>query len=182
VCPQCGLDLDRASAVMGPVPRLSPDGITDFTNTLRPRDEKRLFRTLRDFHRRFPQSRLAVIFSHFDPKFPLRAHLFWLFNTAPVSGEAAKQGENRDLLLGVDPGRHLAGLIVGYGLEPFLSQDALDHALDLARPALEKDDYPAAVLTILNALSQLMEGVCRELGDMLGLEQNFVLVNQPDEY
>ena len=76
----------------------------------------------------------------------------------------------------------LAGLTVGYGLEPFLSQEALDHALDLARPHLEKEDFPAAVLTILNALSQLLEGVCRELSDMLGLEQKFVLVQEPGEY
>jgi len=181
-CPKCSLDLDRASAVMGPVPRLSALGITDFTETLKPRDEKRLHRTIREFHLRFPQSRVAVVFSRFDSKFPLAAHLFWLFNTAPVSGESCKRGDNRDLLIGIDPDRRLAGLTVGYGLEPFLDQDALDRALELARPHLEKDDFPAAVLTILNALSRLMEEVCRELGDLLGLEQNFVLVQQPGEF
>jgi hypothetical protein len=181
-CPSCRLDLTRAKAVMGPAPRLSNRGVTDFVHCLRASEERRLARAVGAFQQRFPQSRLALIFNRFAPEFPLGAHLFWLFNTSGLASQDRKWGKNRDILIGIDTDRGLAGLTVGYGLEPFLGQKALDHVMQLAVPNLEAEDYAAGAHEIVKGLSRLLEGVCRDLRDMLGLDYDFAVEEKAGEY
>ena len=95
-CPHCALDLSRANAVLGPVPRLSASGLSDLAGVLKTGQPEKILRLLDDFQFRFPQSRLAVVLRNFDPKLPLATHLYWLFNVAPVSGKGNPGGTNRD--------------------------------------------------------------------------------------
>lgn len=170
-CPQCHLEFQAAKAVMGPIPRLSPEGVSDLAPCLSRSEHRRLTRLVGAFRDRFPQCRLALVFREFSPQFPLAAQLFWLFNAGGVASENEKGGRNRDLLLGIDPKAQRAGLTMGYGLEPFLNQSALDHILSLAVPYLELNSHAEASREILEGLTRLMEGVCRELGEMVGTEQ-----------
>lgn len=167
---------------MGPPPRLSHRGVTDFAKCISASDERRLARTVRHFERRFPQSRLAIVFNCFSDEFPLGAHLFWLFNTAGIATHDRKWGRNRDVLIGIDVERGLAGITVGYGLEPFLGQKALDHVMHLAVPKLEESEFAAGALEIVRGLSRLMEGVCRDLRDVLGLDYDFAVEEQSGDY
>ena len=174
-CPRCNLDLQHTRALLGPVPLLSSSGLTDLTNSINPADEKAIKRASASFHRRFPQCRILIVIKEFAPQFPLGVHLFWLFNTAGLSGEDRKHGRNRDILLGLDPSATLAGLIVGYGLEPFLPQTALEHTLDCASPHLKSGKFAEGLITIIKQLAELMEGTCHELPSILGLDQNLVV-------
>lgn len=181
-CPSCCLDLSRAQALMGPAPRLSHRGVTDHAECLTPGEERRLARQVRTFQDRFPQSRLALVFQRFSEEFPLGTQLFWLFNTCGLSRPDHKWGRNRDILVGIDPHRRMAGLTVGYGLEPFLGQQALDHIMKLASPLLREGSYATGASEIIKGLSRLMEGVCRDLRDMLGLDYDFAVEERPGEY
>lgn len=182
VCPECKLELRTAKRVLGLPPRLNPLGVTDFASCLSASEEKRLLKAIAIFQQRFPQSRIAVVFREFVPEVPLGAQLFWLFNTSGLASEDSKHGKNRDLLIGIDTNQNIAGLTIGYGLEPFLGQDALDHLMQLAVPKLELGEYATGILEVITALSLLMEGVCRGLRDMLGLDIDFAVKEQAGDY
>lgn len=169
-CHQCQLDLERASAVMGPVPRLSPDGLTDLTDTLTSAERRQLHNRMGVFSRHFPQSRILIVVNSFSDQFPLGVHLFWLFNTAGLSSHARKQGDNRDVLIGLDLGGRRVGLTIGYGLEPFLEQAALDKILERSLPQLMAGDFTGALLDMIDDLSDLFRRVSRDLPEIFGLE------------
>ena len=181
-CPGCNLDIERANAVMGPVPLLSGSGLTDLTRTLTPADEKGIQRTLQSFQRRFPQCHLHVLVNKFADTFPPASHLFWLFNSAGLSRTESRRGSNRDILIGVDPVQHWAGFIIGYGLEPFLGQEALDHILERATPRLEAGQLGDAATEIITQLGELMEGVCRELPATLGLKDDLAVETGSNDF
>lgn len=181
-CPDCNLNLERANAVMGPVPMLSASGITDLTRRLLPAEEKHLHRTLQTFRRRFPQSQLFILLNEFTDHFPPASHLFWIFNAAGLSRVENKRGLNRDILIGIDPTRHWAGLIIGYGLEPFLGQEALDHILEQAIPCLEGGRISEAIDGMITHLGDLMEGVCRDLPSTLGLHSQLTVESASTDY
>jgi hypothetical protein len=174
-CPRCNLDLQRTRGLLGPVPLLSPSGLTDLSQVLSAADEKSTRQATTAFHRRFPQCRILIIIKDFAPQFPLGVHLFWLFNTAGLSAEELKFGRNRDILIGVDPQQHHAGLIVGYGLEPFLPQTALERVLECATPHFKSGQVATGLTTLIDQLSNLMEGICQELPSVLGLDQDLVV-------
>lgn len=178
-CPRCNLDLKKARSVMGPVPLLSASGLTDLSQTLTPADEKALLKASLAFNKRFPQCRILILIKDFAPQFPLGVHLFWLFNAAGLSGEDHKHGKNRDILIGLDPSQHLAGLIVGYGLEPFLPPTALERTLEVASPHLKNGDFPTGLTVIIDQLAELMEGICQELPSLLGLKDPLVITPSP---
>lgn len=169
-CPQCQLEFQAAKAVMGPVPRLSSEGVTDLADCLSRGDLRRLVRMVGAFRDRFPQCHLAVVFRSFSSDFPLGAQLFWLFNAGGLSSENEKGGRNRNILIGIDPKAENAGLTMGYGLEPFLNQTALDHILALAGPYLQVHAYLEAARELIKGLIRLLEGVCRELGELVGTD------------
>lgn len=182
VCPRCKLDLQSAKQALGPAPALSWSGVTDFSGCLSEAETKRLVRAVKTFQERFPQSRLAVVFCAFREEVPLGAELFWLFNSSGLCSEDSKEGRNRDILVGIDTRHDVAGLAIGYGLEPFLRQEALDHVMQLAVPRLEAGEYAAGVHEIIESLTRLMEGVCRELREMLGLDYECAIKDDGREY
>ena len=181
-CPSCQLDLERANKVMGPIPLLSGSGLTVLTQSLDGAGERPMIRRLQAFHRRFPQCRVHVLVARFPEAFPPASYLFWLFNSGGLSEAGHIRGKNRDLLVGIDPFLQNAGLIVGYGLEPFLSQAALDRTVAEAVPKLQAGDLSGGVIEIIDGLSELMEDVCRELPAMLGLEKELTVENTGGDF
>jgi uncharacterized membrane protein YgcG len=181
-CPSCQLDLERANKVMGPIPLLSGTGLTVLTQALDGAGERPMIRRIQAFHRRFPQCRVNVLVARFPEAFPPASYLFWLFNSGGLSEAGHIRGKNRDILIGIDPFLQTAGLIVGYGLEPFLAQDALDQILAEAIPLLQAGNLSGGVVEIIESLSRLMEDVCRELPAMLGLEKELAVENAGGDF
>lgn len=167
-CPVCKLTLDRASAVLGPTPRLMA-GLNDSSRVLRRRAADRVRRALDDFHRHFPQLAAHVVLRDFHPQFPIALQAFWLFNTAGLAKEQEKHGACRTVLLAIDPPQGLAALTVGYGLEPFVSDDALEHLLALAEPAWRGGRFADGILTVLRGLEALFADACESLPATAGL-------------
>ena len=114
---------------------------------------------------------IHVLLQKFDRQYPIATHLFWLFNQGGFCASDRKGGKNHSILLGLDPKQGRIGLIVGYGLEPFLPRKALDHTLEKAQPSLGAADLTQAILTVIDSLDQLMEGICDGLGETLGIDK-----------
>jgi hypothetical protein len=47
----------------------------------------------------------------------------------------------------------------GYGLEPFLKTETLDHLLELASPAWESRRWADGISRVLDGLDQLLESI-----------------------
>jgi uncharacterized membrane protein YgcG len=167
-CPSCRLTLDRAIRLLGPPPPLDP-GVTDRAGALPRGDAKRLTREITRLRRTFPQTDLHVLLHDFPEEHPLELHVFWLFNgSRPTAGER-QGGDHHGILLALDPGRGRAALTVGYGLEPFLGDEALDHLLERAEPAWSNGDWTRGILEVLDGLARLLESAALETAAAFGL-------------
>ncbi|MBT8043939.1 MAG: TPM domain-containing protein [Verrucomicrobiae bacterium] len=168
-CPSCQLSLHSATALLGPVPQFAK-GLSDALGVLDKGATKKIRAALGLLTRRFPQVEMHVLLQKFDRQYPISTHLFWLFNKGGFCASDRKGGKNHSILLGIDPKQGRVGLIVGYGLEPFLPKKALDHTLEKAQPSLGGGDLSGAILTVIDSLDQLMEGICESLAETLGIE------------
>lgn len=167
-CPSCKLTLARAAALFGPVPRLRA-GVSDSTRLLGKRRLRRVLDALDHLERRFPQVRPHVVLREFQKVHPFELQVFWLFNCAGFFAEGHKGGHNHGILLAIDPPNGRAALMLGYGLEPFVGHEPLDHLLELAEPALRKGDYTTAILTVLAGLETLLADLVESLPATLGI-------------
>ncbi|BCX50246.1 methanol dehydrogenase [Haloferula helveola] len=167
-CPACRLNLERAAKLLGPLPRIDP-AVSDDTDALLPAEKKSLRKRIDKIEYRFPQVRVQVVFRHFPDEHPLSLHTFWLFNLVGFGSETEKGSENRAVLLVIDPVRHDASLMVGYGLEPFLSDEELDDVLGMAESAWQSKDWAGGVDVIFDALEALLERGAKRVAFAFGL-------------
>lgn len=157
-CPACRLTFPRTSALVGAVPRLAPM-VADTTRSLKPNEQHKLKQQISGIQRRFPQLVLQVVVHEFPVEHPFSMHVFWLFNAANFAGDSRRGKDNHALLLALDPVRGEAAIMPGYGLEPFLQREALDHLLELAGPAWETGNWAVGLSRVLDGFDKLLESV-----------------------
>lgn len=109
--------------------------------------------------RRFPELVVQVVMHRFAGEHPFAMHAFWLFNAGAFAGEAKRGKNNHAVMVVVDPVRMECAIVPGYGLEPLLRQEALDHLLEMAGPAFESGRWDLGFTVILDGLDQLLETV-----------------------
>ena len=144
--------------LLGAAPRLTPM-VTDTTRSLRASDHTKLKRRISAMQRRFPELSMQVVMHEFPEQYPFSMHVFWLFNVAAFDVEGNRGKDNHALLLAIDPTRGEAAIMPGYGLEPFLNHEALDHLLELAGPAWEHDLWAEGIVRVLDGLDQWLETI-----------------------
>ncbi|MGC4014615.1 MAG: hypothetical protein QM755_08895 [Luteolibacter sp.] len=157
-CPACRVTFPRTSALLGVLPRLST-GISDGSHRLTPAETAKLLKAKDVLERKFPQVTLQVVIYSFPQEHPFGLHVFWVFNAASFAGDAHRGVENHTILLAIDPDRAEGALMVGYGLESFVSREALDHLLELAGPAWQLQRWLDGIMTVVNGLDPLLESV-----------------------
>lgn len=167
-CPSCRLTLDRANALLGPMPRIGT-GVSDLAGVLAKGDARRIAKATSRLMWNFPQVTLHVLLHEFPAEHPFELHVFWIFNGGGLSLEAHKGGENRTLLLALDPVQGRSALMAGYGLEPFLGDEALDHLLELSEPAWKNGDWTRGILELIAGLDRLLESAALEVANGFGL-------------
>jgi hypothetical protein len=167
-CPACRLTLDRATALLGPIPRLGL-GVADLAGVLPNGDAAKIAKAVSRLMWTFPQISLHVLLHVFPEDHPFDLHVFWLFNCGGFSNESKKAGENRTILLALDPAKGRSALTVGYGLEPFLGDEALDHLLELAEPAWLAGEWTRGILEVIAGLDRLLESAALEVATGFGL-------------
>ncbi|MDP0489541.1 MAG: TPM domain-containing protein [Verrucomicrobiota bacterium JB023] len=155
-----------ARRVLGPIPALHP-GVTDLSEALKPTEIAKLKKRIDALHQDFPQCRLHLVLNHFDSRFPLSTHLFWLFNAGGLSPEENRLGRNRDLLIGLDPGQGRIALICGYGLEPLIDEAKLDAILLQSKGLLTDGSYGVALLQVIANLHAYLGALQKEVSHLL---------------
>jgi len=168
------MNLSRAAALLGPVPRLEK-GISDDTRALSERERSLLLKQIKTIEQRFPQVTVQVVCHSFPLEHPFPLYVFWIFNMGGLSTATAKAGDNHTILLALDPVIGKSSLMVGYGLEPFLSEPALNHLLEIAEPAWIDQAWGEGVRKVLEGLEPLLESAVKEIGT------SFDLPTTPDE-
>ncbi len=178
-CRHCNLSLKSANTLLGPAPKLS-NGINDLIALLDKKAHKKINKSLRKLAGHFPQVKMHIVINKFDSKYSLSTHLFWLFNQDSLSISNHKGGDNHNILLGLDPNHSTCGLMVGYGLEPFLARKALDHVIDVAHPLLSQGNIEYAISIIIEELTQVMQETCIQLNEVF--ETSETKTSQSTEY
>lgn len=163
------------------MPRISP-GLGDTAQILEPREIKKLAARISVMKRRFPQVSLYVIVRDLPREQPFNLYLFWIFNQSNLSKEAHKLGENRDILLLLDRSQTRMGMIVGYGLEPFFREEALDHLLQLSQPAFREHRWLDGFLLLVEGLDRLLESAAFDLQEALGIQTQMNVAVRSGEY
>jgi len=162
-CAECKLTFPRACVLLGAALRLTPL-VADTTRTLALAEHHRLKRRLRKIQERFPQLVPQVVVHHFPAEHPFSTHVFWLFNTANLAGDSRRGSDNHSLMIVLDPSRGEAAMIPGYGLEVFLTDDALDHLLGLAAEHWETGRWTEGLLRVLDGLDAWLETIALPTG------------------
>lgn len=157
-CPSCRLTFPRTVALLGAAPRLV-ETLSDGANLIPASDHGRLRKRIAGVQERFPQLVLEVVTYRFPAEHPFSTHVFWLFNAAEFAGSMRRGKDNHAIMLVIDPGRLEAAVIPGYGLEPFLSSEALGHLLDLAAPAWEEGRWVDGIVRVIDGLDTWLETI-----------------------
>ena len=169
-CPKCSLSIAGATTLLGPIPLLNR-GLTDTTETLSEKEKRGIKSAITKFERTFPDSHLNIVLRDFASQFNLSTHLFWLFNTAGLSPQSSQNEANRDILMGLDPSNGRLGLMIGYGLEPFIPKEAIAPLLEVGRPLLEEGKAAEAIHQMTKQLAPLLRKASQEARETLGLER-----------
>jgi len=157
-CPACRLTFPRTSALVGALPRLAPV-VADTTGLFGSADQAKLKKEIAKIQRRFPQLVLQVVMHVFPEEHPFSMHVFWLFNAGNFAGDSHRGKDNHALLIALDPTRGESAIMPGYGLEPFLKPETLDHLLELAGPAWLDGRWADGIFRVLDGLERLLESV-----------------------
>jgi len=138
------------------------------SNRMSVSEVKRLVKLIQKFQLKFPQSRLHLLCRSFPQEMSFKVILFWVFNKAGLSSQGNRGGKNRDVVIAIDPRREKAGLMVGYGLEPLLSQGSLDDIVLSGQTDLENADFAMAFEKMVTSLSAKMREVSLGLPETIG--------------
>ena len=157
-CPKCRLNFPRACTLLGAALRITP-WVTDTGRLLTAAEQKRLKRRLLEIQERFPQVVPQVVVHQFPEVHPLATYVFWLFNTANLAGDSRRGSDNHALLIALDPRRGEAAIITGYGLEPFLTEEALDHLLGLGGEDWRDNRWADGLWRVLDGLDKWLETI-----------------------
>jgi uncharacterized membrane protein YgcG len=133
--------------------------VADTTRSLNPAEQQKLKQKIARIQRRFPQLVLQLVVHEFPPEHPFSMHVFWLFNAGNFAGDGRRGKDNHALLLALDPLRGEAAIMPGYGLEPFLNREALDHLLELAGPAWVNAKWADGIFHVLDGFDKLLESI-----------------------
>lgn len=83
-------------------------------------------------------------------------HAFWMCNAGNFAGDSRRGKDNHAIFIAVDPKRQEAAIVVGYGLEPFLTQGMLDQLLEAASPAWQSARWADGLFSVLDGLGELL--------------------------
>ena len=163
-CAACLFSLEELDRRLGIPPQLCGP-VADPLKRLPSSSVRRITSQIDRIERRFPQVRVAVALQEVPHNVTLPVFTFWLFNRGGFSSSVDRGAENFLVLLLIDltPSAALkTSAMIGYGLEPFLSNE--DLASCLAPPpapnaeALAQSFLKNLEATLLSAVSKANSG------------------------
>lgn len=133
--------------------------VADTTGQLKGSAVGRLKKEIVRIQRRYPQLVVQIVLHAFPAEHPFGMHAFWLFNAGAFAGEAKRGANNHSILILVDPGRCESAMVPGYGLEPLMRSEVIEHLLEMAGPAFESQKWETGLQIILDGLEGLLETI-----------------------
>jgi len=171
-CAQCGFSLPALEKLMGFAPNLKPD-VTDMAGELTKKELNMVRRGIARLEHRFPQLRCAVVVSSTPPNITLPLHAFWLFNKGGLTSAVERGGANRLVLIVLDPEADKLACMIGYGLEPFVSEGRLIASLQAALPFLAADEPGAGIVACIAHLEVHLAEVAVSIDKAFGLGEEY---------
>ncbi len=147
-CPQCHFSQASASQYFGDPAKLEFP-LTDLAGVLGFWKKRAVHEALLAMSPAFPQLSFSAVLVESDPRVPLGAHAFCLFNTGGLSAAQDSGALCRLVLLVLDVANTRAACMIGYGLEPFIPQETLDRIAAAALPDLQRRNPAAAIIAAL---------------------------------
>jgi uncharacterized membrane protein YgcG len=177
-CPRCGFSLDRVEAFFGVMPRLT-EGISDLAGLFRPADARRITDASARLRERCPQVGCSIVTTSLAPTQPLTAYAFWLFNRGGICRNPEEGNKNRDLLLTLDAANARASLMIGYGLEPFVSRDILQDLINTGAHHFAREHWVDGIVAVLDATALRLQDISSRLAATYGLDTTRLRDDQP---
>ncbi|MDB6118788.1 MAG: Psb32 and founding protein of phosphatase [Verrucomicrobiaceae bacterium] len=162
LCSQCGFSLPALEKLMGFAPNLKPD-VTDMAGELSKKELNMVRKGIARLEHRFPQVRCAVVISSTPPNITLPLHAFWLFNKGGLTSALERGGANRLVLLVLDPEAEKLACMIGYGLEPFVSEGRLLASMQAALASLASGEIGAGIVACMDHLGTHLAEVAESL-------------------
>ncbi|MEN3941431.1 hypothetical protein WJU23_09075 [Prosthecobacter sp. SYSU 5D2] len=166
-CGQCGFSLDALGPVMG-IPPMLDAPLADVARTLSAGRRREVLKTVHALHQRFPQLSFAAVLMEVPPQVPLAIQAFWLFNRASLFSAVERAGDNHGVLLLLDTPRRRAVTMIGYGLEPLLSELSLEVCLTAASGSLAKGQFGPAIEAFVRELERQLTHLTATLPRVFG--------------
>jgi uncharacterized membrane protein YgcG len=160
-CPKCQLSLRQLDARFGTVPRHTRY-FTDRSGQLPLREIKKIRGLLEIFEKKFPRSLFSVFVTDHVQDGSISEYTFWLFNRARFSSIEGIEGDNFDLLLGIDLEAEAAALNIGYGLENYVTEDDLQAALAVGQSAFQAGDYFLGIRECVTFMMNRMREIAKK--------------------
>jgi len=107
------------------------------------------------------------------PGGPIGEYAFWLMNRARFGFLEAVGSDNLDLLLAIDVERGAAALVLGYGLEDYLTERDLERALAEAASGFYAGDFTRGIQVCVEFIMNRMREVAKKL------EESKLVENMP---
>lgn len=170
-CGGCGFSLEALSAMMGIPPTLDAP-LADLAGALSAGERKAVLQTVSQLHQRFPQLSFAAVLMDVPAEVPLAVEAFWLFNKGSLFSAVERAGDNHGVLLLVDVPRDRAVAMIGYGLEPFVSELVLEVCLTAADGSLRRAQHGAAIAAFVRELERQLSVIVRDLPRAFGYTEN----------
>lgn len=177
-CSHCGFCLSKLDHYLGAVPSIS-SGVCERSEAFGTAGGRQLRAAIARFSKRFPQVGFTVIADSVKSDVPLHLHTFWVFNRSEICAKIAKGGMSRDVLLVIDVTGRRSSMMVGYGLEPFLSAPRLTEILESGRELLTRGEFTSAVLAILDKLAETLMALHGALRQTYGAEDDQLGISSP---
>lgn len=140
-------------------------------SSLTQRQIRRIGAAARNIERRFPQVQPAVVLTPSTDPSPLAARAFWIFNRGALFSAADSGGENHGVLLLIDTDHSRAAVMMGYGLEILMPDEALKACVDATRPALAEKNFAGASIAFLESLAHQLDSTVDLARRAFGLEK-----------
>ena len=169
-CPKCQFSYENLGEVFGGMPKLK-GALSDLPRVLSMREASKVRGKIRQFARQFPQLDFNVLLTTVSSEEPLAKYAFWVFNGAELCSHLDKGGLNFHLLLVIDARHDRANLYVGYGLEPFVSEEDLGSVLGVASRQLGEKAYGEAILEVLAKATEVLHERAEAIPEVYGLRR-----------
>ncbi len=170
-CGHCGFSLSGLDKHLGIPPMLNAP-LADQSGVLSNREKKSVRKAVQILEQRFPQITFAAVLSKLPPEISPSVYAFWLFNRASLFSAVEREGDNHGVLLLLDTEQTRAAAMIGYGLEPLVSEMILEVCLRPASRSLSNQDYGHAIEAFVRELEKQLIPLCEKLPTTFGYRED----------